>query len=223
MACYSDGRWTPVTHLPGAGSGAWTSIGYSLRSGGIKQIRVEWSWYFGELPPGRYMYIRGGSLGEWSKDTVYALVEFYITADSPISLPPQSDEEPPHFIDLVEYGNVTPGGMMVVIENVSEYDLDHSAQIMAIVLERDAFTDPWYVWKKLPTLRIEGDLSDYLSQGKGFLPSGGRLEFQLDWTAAYGELPPDDYKVVLSSGGYAYPSYPSERAPGDIIVISFTV
>ena len=95
LACYSysDNRWMPVQHLPGAGGGVWNSIGYSLQSGGIEQNRQEWAWRFGELPPGRYMFIRDGWLGEWRPDqnTVYALVEFFITEDSPINLPPQLD------------------------------------------------------------------------------------------------------------------------------------
>ena len=93
MACYSDDRWIPVPHLPGAGAGVWTSLGYSLQSGGIKQYHIEWSWFFGELPPGRYMFIRGGWLGDWdpNQETVYALAEFYITENSPVSLPPKLD------------------------------------------------------------------------------------------------------------------------------------
>lgn len=93
MACYSDGRWMPVPHLPGAGNLAWHDLGYSLQGGGIQRYRQEWIRFFGELPPGRYMYIRAGWLGEWqaSRESVYALVEFFITGDSPAELPPQPD------------------------------------------------------------------------------------------------------------------------------------
>ena len=91
MAYYLDGHWTPVPHLPGAGGGVWTDELYSLQSGGIEQNRREWGWRFGELPPGRYMFIREGWLGEWNPniETVYVQVEFHITPDSPASLPPQ--------------------------------------------------------------------------------------------------------------------------------------
>ena len=78
----------PVPYLPGAGSQVWPSIGYSLQSGSVKQFSQEWVRRFGELSPGRYMFIRDGWLGEWQKnqDAVYALVEFYITEDSPETL-----------------------------------------------------------------------------------------------------------------------------------------
>ncbi|MDR0490768.1 MAG: S1 family peptidase [Oscillospiraceae bacterium] len=94
LAYYSDECWTPVPHLPGAGNPIWPYILYSMQSGEVQQHRQEWDFRFGERTPGRYMYILDGELGDWHQDidTVYALVEFYITVDSPANLPPQSDE-----------------------------------------------------------------------------------------------------------------------------------
>jgi len=88
LACFLGGSWMPVPYLPGAGSQVWPDLLYSLQSGGIKQYRQEWVRRFGELSPGRYMFIRDGWLGEWqqNQDIVYALVEFYITEDSPETL-----------------------------------------------------------------------------------------------------------------------------------------
>ena len=93
MACYLDEQWTPVPHLPGAGAGVWNDMGYSLQSGDVRQYRQEWERRFGELPPGRYMFIRDGWLGDWhqNQDAVYVLVEFFITEDSPLNLPTQND------------------------------------------------------------------------------------------------------------------------------------
>ena len=51
MAYYSDERWIPVQHLPGAGGGAWTSELYSLQSGEARQFEVNWEWRFGEPSP----------------------------------------------------------------------------------------------------------------------------------------------------------------------------
>ena len=80
MAYYSDGRWLPVQHLPGKGGGAWTDELYSLQSGDSEEFKVDWEWRFGELPPGKYAYIRSGYFGEYSPDheVVYATVEFHI-------------------------------------------------------------------------------------------------------------------------------------------------
>jgi len=88
LAYYTNGTWRPVSDRPVSGGIAWILIGHWLQSGGIQQYQINWSWRFGELPPGRYMYIRGGWLGEdWNPDSVYALVEFTITADCHTYLP----------------------------------------------------------------------------------------------------------------------------------------
>jgi hypothetical protein len=80
LACYSDGIWVPVQHLPGRGGGAWHDLLYSLQSGKTEQFDVNWEWRFGELPPGRYMYILSGYFGEYKPDreVIYATVEFTI-------------------------------------------------------------------------------------------------------------------------------------------------
>ena len=75
--------------VTGTGNPLWPGWGASIQSGEIKQSGQDWKWLFGELPPGRYMFIRGGSLGDRSPDydPVYAVVEFVVTADSPVYLP----------------------------------------------------------------------------------------------------------------------------------------
>jgi len=80
MAYYSDERWIPVQHLPGMGGGAWNDILYSIQSGSTEQFEASWEWRFGELPPGRYVYIIDGYFGEYRPDheVVYATVEFTI-------------------------------------------------------------------------------------------------------------------------------------------------
>ena len=226
MAYYVDNNWTPVPHLPGGGGEVWNDILNALQSGGIEQNRHEWSRRFGELPPGRYMFIREGWLGEWNPniETVYATVEFHITPDSPASLPPQHEEERPVFMNVVEYGNVTPSGMTVVIENTSPYDIEHRAQIDAIVHENDASSGFWYDWRRIPPLPVGGDVIESYIQEKaeGFLPSGGQMEFQIDWSKAYGELPPGEYRIILSSGSKVHPPHP-RGGHNDTLVISFKV
>jgi len=85
MAYNVDGRWMPVQHLPGQGGGVWNSLLYSLQSGDSEQFEVDWEWRFGELPPGRYVYIFDGYFGEYSPDheIVYVTVEFTIAEAGP--------------------------------------------------------------------------------------------------------------------------------------------
>ena len=224
---YASGIWVPVTHLPGAGGGAWTMQAYMLQSGGIQRYRQNWEWRFGVLPPGRYLFIRDGWLGEWdrNRDNTYAVVEFVIPEDSPEYLPPAPDDVWPEIINLVEYHNITPYGMTVVIENISAYDLDHRAHIMFIVPKRYAVSDYWWDWQRyqLPRLPASGYWIDYLTQGEGFLPGGGQLEFALDWEAVFGQLPPDDYIIALDLGGRAHPPHPTGWAFGSTLMISFSI
>jgi len=224
LAYYLDGEWFPVPHQPGAGGGAWTMQMYSLQSGGIQRYIQHWDWRFGELPPGRYMFIRNGWLDQDS-GTAYALVEFYITEDSleyitaliPVSWQP--------FISFVEYDNVTSSGMTIVVENVSIYNIDHVAQIMAIAQEEYAQSEDWWQWEPIPLipLPLDDNWSERLMQGQGFLPSDDQLEFTLDWTALVGELPPGDYKIAVGLGGRAHAPHPTGWAFGETIIISFTI
>lgn len=223
-----DNRWISVPYLPGISGGFWTLVGYFLQSGGIQQYRQEWNWRFGELPPGRYMFIRDGLLGDGRPNYLnrtYVLVEFYITEDSPVYLPPQSNEELTNMINLVEYGNVTPNGMSIVVENVSIYDIDHRAQILAIVPEGYTQSGSWFEWQfyGIPFLPVENYCWDRIMQGEGFLPSGGQLEFSLDWTTVVGELSPGEYRIVLSPGGRAHPPHPTGWVYSETTVISFTI
>ena len=225
MAYYDNGHWRPVTFLPGVGN-YWTMPLYMLQGGGIKQYRQEWDWRFGQLAPGRYMFIRDGWQGDarrQDENVVYTLVEFFITEDSPIQLLPQIDPwDLPSIINLVEFSRVMPFGMRVVVDNISPYDIEHRAQILAMV--PDEYTHTGYSWEwqwyGLPFLP---DALDHHMQGEGFLPSGGTLQFDIDWTSVFGILPPGDYVLLLHPGGIAHPPHPTGGAFGDTIIIRFTV
>jgi len=221
LAYYENGNWLPVPHLPGAGGGDWTSIGFSLQGGGIQQYHIGFEWHFGELSPGRYMFMRDGWLGEWNpdQDSVYALVEFEITPTTPISLPPAAEEEWPVHIEVVEVSNVTSTGMNVVIENVSPYDIDNRIQIIFIVpAEHTTVGEHWEWWEHhLPFLSFDDHM-----QGFGYIPSGERAEFELYLGNLFGELAPGDYKISLSIGGQAAPPHPTGWAFGDAL-LPFTI
>ena len=228
LAYYANGQWRPVEFLPGAGASGWHAIGFTLQSGGIQNYRQEWGeWRFGELGPGRYMFIREGWLGQWheGQERIFALVEFEITPDSPAYLPPQPEEEWPNFVSLVSYGNITPDGMTVRVQNNSRYDIDHRAQIMVLIPEEDVAGANWWdwQWEQLPFLPVEGYWIDHLTQGQGLLPAFGELEFELDWTTVFGPLVPGDYRIVLDVGGWAHAPHPTGWVFGEAIVILFTV
>jgi len=227
LAYYSNGEWVPVTHLPGAGGGRWTMQAYHLQGGGIQNYRQEWSWRFGELPSGRYMFIRDGHLGEWDRNSgrAYAVVEFYITDDTPKYLPPAAELEWQVFINIIMYRDITPYGMTVLIENTSSYDIDHRAQILFVVPERYTASGYWWEWHQhhIPLLPTEGYWEDYFIHGIGFISSGGQLEFTLNWEAIFGQLPPGEYIIALDLGGQAHPPHPTGWAFGETQMISFTI
>ena len=87
MAVYEDGEWLPVDFAPGY-SGFWTRPLFILQSGGTQEFREDWNWMFGELPPGRYLFIREGWLqgGNPRDDSTAVLVEFTITEYCPVNL-----------------------------------------------------------------------------------------------------------------------------------------
>jgi hypothetical protein len=226
LAYYHEGQWLPVPHLPGAGGGAWTMEAHMLQSGGIQQYRINFEWHFGDIPVGRYMFIRQGWTGDWEQDRpgTYVLVEFEITDHTPEALPPAEEQEWHPQMNIASHSNVTPTGMRVVVENVSIYDIDHQAQLVFIVpAERATSPYSWEWWNyQLPMLPIQGEWEDYFIQGRGFLPAGGTLEFEINWEAIFGVLPPDDYKIDLSLGGRAHPPHPSGWSWGSGVV-EFTV
>jgi len=230
LAYYTNGAWAPVQHLPGADGGMWTLEGRMLQPGGILHYRQEWAWRFGELPPGRYMFIRSGWLGEWSDrardhDNVYAIVEFFITENCPVNLPPPPQDEWRAHIAFIQHSNVTPHGMTILVENISDYDIDHIAQIDYVVPAIYVTSDYWWQWQQhiLPFLPIEGDWSDYFIQGEGFLPSGGQLEFTFNWKAILGELPPGEYVISLGFSGHAHPPHPTGWVSGSSAMFTFIV
>jgi len=228
LAYYTGGNWAPLPHPPGTGGMAWPAIGFSLQGGGIQQYRQEWEWLFGPLPPGRYMFIRSGWQGQWSPDgdNTYAVVEFTVTEDSPESLPPAPDNYVwLDIIELVEYSGITPYGMTLLIENISNYDLDHRAQILFIVPQEHVTSDYWWEWQQyhIPFLPVDGYWTDHVIQGEGSLPIGGQLEFTLNWENLFGPLPPGEYVIALSLGGQVHPPHPTGFASNDTLLISFRV
>jgi len=223
LARFENGTWLPMTHLPGRGGNSWTSEGRSLQGGGIQHYRQPFDWFFGELPPGRYMFIRDGWLGGWNPDQprVYALVEFEITDTTPLNLPPEPEPVWNTFLRVAEVSNVTSTGMRIVVENISSYDIDHRLHIGFLVLAEHTTTGEWWEWERhrLPNISFTGTTP---IQARQFIPAGERIEFDIDLSILFGELPPGDYKVNLGMSGSVGPPHPT----GGIInyeQIAFTV
>ena len=229
LALYADGNWLPVPTSPGVGNPPWTDdIRVDLYPGGTWPTRYEWSWRFGELPPGRYMVIQEGWFEErngssWSnRDTVYVFMEFTVEKDSPVYLPPMCFAPQPSIINLVEYSNVNPAGIRIIIENISAYDIDHRAKTMAIVPDEHTHAMHYSCWMRhgLPFL---SDTFKHHIQGEGLLSSGGTLEFNIDWTGVFGALQPGEYVILISTGGRVHQPHPTGWAFGNTLIVRFTV
>jgi len=93
LVCYTDAGWMPVSLQPERCSYMWVNqIGSTPQGYSIIECRIDLN---NELPLGRYIYILDGWLGDlhmW-QETIYVLVEFVVTEDSPEYLAHQFSEE----------------------------------------------------------------------------------------------------------------------------------
>ena len=94
LAHYVEGKWQPV---PFAFSGLFGGqlIPLSIEGGQTKFDVINFGYRFGELPPGRYMFIRSHSLitpGLLPWDLEYMLFEFIVDENTPYAL----DIKQPH-------------------------------------------------------------------------------------------------------------------------------
>jgi len=60
LARYENGQWLTLPFI--IDDAIWISIGFTLPSGETQDYEIEWAWLYGELAPGRYMFIRDMSL-----------------------------------------------------------------------------------------------------------------------------------------------------------------
>ena len=232
LAINESGVWVPFPYPPGSGSTMWILPGFTLQSGGVRQYRIEWDWRFGALPPGRYMLVRRGSIGE---NTTYAQIIFEVTDATPRYLPPAPPEPdwnnlPPAFV-LQHYTDPTAATITLTVANESPYDIrDFRVQLLAMALEETAayfeanyehFPHEWQ-WHGLPFLPLGDDWEEHIIQGHGDLPQNAAHTFTINWEAVFGALPPGEYRLALSAVGHALPPNPTGWVFGDITVV-FTV
>lgn len=64
IARYEDGRWVAVPFV--IEDVAWNLPGFELSPGETRDYQERWGWLFGELAPGRYMFMRELSLTDES-------------------------------------------------------------------------------------------------------------------------------------------------------------
>jgi|GEM_PF-2011121 len=60
VARYEDGGWMPVPFI--IDNAGWILLGFLLDAGESRDYAIDWAWMFGELAPGRYMFVRDLSL-----------------------------------------------------------------------------------------------------------------------------------------------------------------
>jgi hypothetical protein len=233
LARFENGEWIPVPNLPGEG-GAITAEGHWLQGGGIQQYRINFRQRFGELMPGEYAFVRDGSVGGWdtrSYERTFVLVKFEITEETPLALSsaPRVPDiyEWPVLVQVAEVSNVTSTGMRIVVENLSEYDIEHRSQIISIIpAEHTLAGEPWEWWEhQLPFLPFD-DIEDIFEtdfmQAQGFIPAGESREFDIYLGNLFAELASGDYVLELSVGGNAEPPHPTGMI-FDRALVAFTV
>jgi len=83
LAHYIDGGWQPVPHTPSYFHRALPSDAESIAGGDTKFEFHFFDFFFGELTPGRYMFIRSHWQSGRHRDREYMLIEFMIDEDTP--------------------------------------------------------------------------------------------------------------------------------------------
>jgi hypothetical protein len=190
-----------VPYLPDSGFGFTDDLLF-LQSGGIQRYYKDWSWFFGELPPGRYLFLRDNYAvydgHQLSLDKEFVMVEFSIEWDSPTALPPPAAPSP--YLALAGLRDISPSGVTVVLENISEFDFTLYAYVGSIIYGMTWLSPSWdFSWP------------DFGGQELEVFKSGSSREFNLDWSAAYGELSPGQYSIYVFSDVTALPPHPVGR------------
>jgi len=99
LAQFVDERWNPAPFLPGIDSTSFVFplIKHLLLAEETNESNINWDWLFGELPPGRYMFIRYydspelGPVYQWPREgREFLTVEFVIDEYTPAALPPRN-------------------------------------------------------------------------------------------------------------------------------------
>jgi len=113
LAHYVNGTWEPVPHSPSDYSRAWLLHGIGVPPRGWWPDTKEFAFWFGELPPGRYLFMRNHShsRGGHERYTGYMMFEFVIDENTPVYLP--GDAGIRAIISGVVYGVIVRVGFVI--------------------------------------------------------------------------------------------------------------
>ena len=135
------------------------------------------------------------------------MIEFVITATTPDVL--ISHEAPPLHLKLAEYSNITEGGITIVMENISDFDLKIYVYIGSIIQDGSWLSEKEdYFWP------------DYGTWEWDVIRGNSKIELDLDWSLSHGELPPGQYDLIIITYGNAPPPHPT-GAFQEVAEISF--
>jgi hypothetical protein len=78
IAVYNGGRWSPVPHLPVAGALLWVGELNVLPAGYTKRFSINYDTFFGELPQGRYKFVRQIQQDWQTEENNFIHIEFSV-------------------------------------------------------------------------------------------------------------------------------------------------
>ena len=89
---WTGNNWEPVEMLPQEYDVAWTMEAYIINRNGTTAQHIDWTWLYGELPPGRYMLGKSVDLFQGTGDSEINMFWAEFTIEEPEQLRPIWDE-----------------------------------------------------------------------------------------------------------------------------------
>ena len=173
---YKDGQWTEVE--PKIRLNAWTEEGWSIPLNGEFVIDTSWEPLYGELPVGQYRMGKRVS-DDWNYATFYAEFTIVDPAEDDWGMNVHAEGAAPYGLTLVfTFSGKKPDG-----------DLQHGSDY---ILEQR---------KNGEWLPVSEKPFDFTAEAIVFLPKEieevpEKVEWAVDWTNLYGELPAGEYRIV---------------------------
>ena len=90
---WTGNNWEPVEMLPQEYDVAWTMEAYIISRNGTTAQHIDWTWLYGELPPGRYMLGKSVNLFRGTGDSEINMFWAEFTIEEPEQLRPIWDED----------------------------------------------------------------------------------------------------------------------------------
>lgn len=188
-----DGEsWVPVEKVTGDEVTAWATVAYLIQLDDTVSHTGDWSWLYGELPPGRYRIVKDVSLDIPNQESLDAdfYAEFYLVDDH---MDTYIDIEPLDSWGLTpEVRDVTPTGMTLVCTHWG----NTPGEIIAGE-EFEIFAKKGQGWVQLPAVTHEVIWKDIA----WVVNKNGQTQWTLDWEWLYGALPQGEYVLHKKFSG----------------------